>query len=58
MPLKKGTSKETLSANIAELIRSHKRGGKFAKGKSKKKARKMAVAAAFDLKERSKRGGK
>jgi len=56
MPLKRGKSKETLSANIAELIRSHKKGGSFAKGKSKKKARKMATAAAFDLKRRSKKG--
>lgn len=58
MPLKKGTSKKTLSANIAELLRSRKRGGKFAKGKSSKKAREMAVAAAFDLAYQSKRGGK
>lgn len=55
MPLKEGTSKKTLSANIAELLRSHKRGGTFAKGKSAKKAREMAVAAAFDIKRRSKK---
>lgn len=57
MPLKKGKSKETLSANIAELLRSHSKGGKFAKGKSRKKAHEMAVAAAFEAK-RTSRGKK
>ena len=58
MPLKKGTSKETVTSNIAELLQSFKRGGKFAKGKSKSKARQMAVAAAFDMKRKSKKGKK
>jgi len=58
MPLKKGTSKATVSSNIAELIRSFKKGGRFAKGKSSGKARKMAIAAAFDMKRRSSKKGK
>jgi len=58
MPLKKGTSEETISSNIAELLHSFKKGGKFAKGKSSKKAQQMAIAAAFDMKRRSKRGKK
>ena len=53
MPLKKGKSQATMSSNISELMHSFKRGGKFAKGKSPGKARKMAIAAAFDLKRRS-----
>lgn len=58
MPLKKGTSKATVSANIAELMHSYKKGGQFAKGKPAGKARKMAVAAAFDLKRKSAKKGK
>jgi hypothetical protein len=56
VPLKKGTNKAKVSANIAELLHSYKHGGKFAKGKSSGKARSMAVAAAFDLKRKSKKG--
>lgn len=58
MPLKKGTSQATVSANIAELMHSYKKGGRFAKGKSSGKARTMAIAAAFDLKRRSAKKGK
>lgn len=57
MPLQKGKSQKVMSGNISELMHSYKRGGKFAKGKSPGKARQMAVAAAFELKRRSK-GGK
>lgn len=57
MPLKKVTNKEELSATIGELVRSYKKGGKFAKGKSSKKAHKMAIAAAFDMMRKG-RGGK
>jgi len=55
MPLKKGRSQVTVSSNIKELMHSYKRGGRFAKGKSLRKARKMAIAAAFDVKRRSKK---
>jgi len=57
MPLRKGKSQATVSSNISELMRSYKRGGQFAKGKSPAKARQMAIAAAFSLKRKS-RGGK
>lgn len=57
MPLRKGSSKDTLKANIAELVAAHRKGGKFAKGKSAKKAHEMAIAVAFDLKRKA-RGGK
>lgn len=53
MPLKHGTSQATVSKNIEELMHSYKRGGKFAKGKSSKKARQMAIAAAFSMRGKS-----
>ena len=55
MPLKKGRSQATVSSNISELMHSYKKGGRFAKGKSARKARQMAIAAAFDVKRRSKK---
>ena len=55
MPLKKGRSQKTVSHNIKELMHSYKKEGRFAKGKSPRKARKMAIAAAFDVKRRSKK---
>ena len=55
MPLKKGRSQKTVSHNIKELMHSYKRGGRFAKGKSLRKARKMAIAAAFGIKRGSKK---
>ena len=55
MPLKKGKSRATVSSNISELMHSYKRGGRFAKGKSPRKARQMAIAAAFSMKRASKK---
>ena len=55
MPLKKGRSQKTVSHNIKELMHSYKKGGRFAKGKSSRKARKMAIAAAFSVKRASKK---
>jgi hypothetical protein len=40
-----------MSKNIGELMHSYRKGGSFAKGKLPQKARQMAVAAAFGIKE-------
>ena len=53
MPLKKGRSKKVVSGNIAEMLRS----STFGKGKSAKKRRAMAAAAAYRKAGRSRRGG-
>lgn len=54
MPLKKGTSKKTVSSNIKELMGSYKKKGKIGTSKpaSKKKAQKQAVAIALSHKKR------
>jgi hypothetical protein len=51
MPLSKSTSQKMMGSNIKEMMHSFKKGGGFAKGKSPMKARQMAVAAAFKIKE-------
>jgi hypothetical protein len=43
VPLKSGTSQETISENISETLESPT----FARGKPKKKRRQMAVAASM-----------
>lgn len=49
MPLKKGSSQKTISANTKELYESYLSTGKIgtSKPESKKKARKQAVAIAY-----------
>lgn len=56
MPLMQSKSKKALGENIAELVRSYKNTGKIgnAKPSSVDKARKMAIAAAYSVKERAK----
>ena len=54
MPLKKGTSKKTVSSNIKELMGSYKKKGKIGTSRptSKKRAQKQAVAIALSQKKR------
>ena len=56
MPLKKGKSRKTMSANIKELVDTYKQSGKIgtSKPKSKKKAIKQAVAISYATARKSK----
>jgi hypothetical protein len=55
MPLKKGSSKKTISSNVKELMHTYKKKGKIgtSKPKSKKKAQKQAVAIALSTAKES-----
>jgi hypothetical protein len=55
MPLKEGKSQKTFSSNVEELVHKFKQSGKIGKStpSSKAKARKQAVAIAFDMKRKS-----
>ena len=62
MPLKKGGSQKTMSANIGEMVRSYKESGKIGTSRpaSKRAAVKQAAAIAYSKagKSRMKRGSK
>lgn len=57
MPLKKGTSRATVSANIKELVDDWKHDGSIGTShpRTKKKAIKQAVAIALDTARRSRK---
>lgn len=57
MPLKHGSSKKTISKNIAAEMRSFKKTGKLgnSKPKSAKAAQKQAIAIAFSAAGRSRK---
>jgi hypothetical protein len=60
MPLMKGSSKKTIGANIAEMVRKFKNIGKIGTSRPENKgmAVKQAVAIAFRKAGKSKRGSK
>jgi hypothetical protein len=60
MPLMKGSSKKTIGANIAEMVRKFKEVGKIGTSRPANKgmAVKQAVAIAFRKAGKSKRGSK
>jgi hypothetical protein len=57
MPLKKGSSKKTISSNIGELVRTYDEKGSIGTSKpsSKKAAIKQAVAIAYSTAGKSKK---
>ena len=57
MPLKKGKSQKTISANIKTEMEGYKKSGKIGKSKpkSEEKARKQAVAIALSKAGKTKR---
>ena len=60
MPLMKGSSKKTIGANIAEMVRKFKKVGKIGTSRPENKgmAVKQAVAISFRKSGKSKRGSK
>ena len=59
MPLKKGSSQQTVSSNIKTLVHDYERNGTIGTSKpaSKKKAVKQAVAIALDKARRGSKKG-
>lgn len=60
MPLKKGSSQKTISANIRELYADNKKTGKARGQGGKPRSRKQIIAIALSVagKSRMQRGGK
>ena len=60
MPLKKGSSQKTISANIGEIVRDYKKDGKIgtSKPKSKAAAVKQAAAIAYEKAGKAKKMAK
>lgn len=60
MPLKKGSSRKTISNNVSEVMSSYSKTGKIgtSKPKSKKKAQKQAVAIALSTAGKAKKMAK
>lgn len=55
MPLKKGSSKKTISSNIRELYKDNKKTGKAKGAGGKARPRKQIIAIALSQAKRSKR---
>lgn len=49
MPLKKGSSKKTISKNIRELYKDNEKKGKERGAKGKKRSRKQIIAIAMSM---------
>lgn len=60
MPLKEGYGRETIGANIAEVIRSWKKTGRIGRARPKtlKEAMRMAIAIAYDTAREADKGKK
>ena len=58
MPLKKGSSSKTISANIRELMKDNKKKGKARGQGGKPRSRKQIIAIALSEAGKSKKGKK
>ena len=58
MPLKKGTSQKTISANIRELYKDNKKTGKARGANGKPRSRKQIIAIALSTAQKSNKRGK
>jgi hypothetical protein len=57
MPLKKGSSQKTISANIRELVRDNKKTGKARGQGGKPRSRKQILAIALSVAGKTRKGG-
>ena len=55
MPLKKGTSKKTISSNIRELYKDNKKSGKAKGANGKVRSRKQIIAIALNTAGKSRK---